>query len=79
MTATVTFLIYRIEWHRRRATAQRAARAGLPPPRSHCRIYWAEDAFRNVRVRAGAADRPGSWREPCKGTRPCDDALTDSD
>ncbi|MGY8525541.1 hypothetical protein [Paracidovorax citrulli] len=79
MTATVTFLIYRIEWHRRRAKAQRAARTGMPPPRLPCRIYWAEDAFRNVRARLAAADRPGSWREPCTSTRTSDDPLTDSD
>lgn len=74
MTATVTFLIYRIEWHRRRATAMRAARGGMPVQRAPCRIYWAEDAFGRPRSEA-SPNGPERWRGPCKSN----DLQTDSD
>ncbi|ESJ25235.1 MULTISPECIES: hypothetical protein [Cupriavidus] len=48
MNGNITFLVYRLEWHRRRAEALHAARSGrlreladLPS----CKIYWAADAF----------------------------------
>ncbi|KAA6129613.1 hypothetical protein [Cupriavidus cauae] len=48
MSGNITFLVYRLEWHRRRAEALQAARTGLYRQLEDlpsCKIYWAADTF----------------------------------
>ncbi|UZN51892.1 hypothetical protein KZ686_17325 [Cupriavidus cauae] len=48
MSGNITFLVYRLEWHRRRAEALHAARSGLYRELGDlpsCKIYWAADTF----------------------------------
>ncbi len=58
MSGNITFLVYRLEWHRRRAEALHAARSGLYRQLGDlpsCKIYWAADTFAH---RSPAAARP---------------------
>lgn len=58
MSGNITFLVYRLEWHRRRAEALHAARSGLCRQlgdQPSCKIYWAADTFAH---RSPAAVRP---------------------
>ncbi|NSX02671.1 hypothetical protein [Cupriavidus gilardii] len=65
MSANITFLVYRLEWHRRRAEALHAARSGLYRQfgdQPSCKIYWAADSFAH---RNTTAVRAPDWRDPC--------------
>ncbi len=58
MSGNITFLVYRLEWHRRRAEALHAARSGLYRELGDlpsCKIYWAADTFAH---RSPSAARP---------------------
>lgn len=68
MSGNITFLVYRIEWHRRRAEALHAARSGLCRELGElpsCKIYWAADSFAH-RSSASAHSNDG----PIAGANP---------
>lgn len=72
MSGNITFLVYRLEWHRRRAEALHAARSGLYRELGDlpsCKIYWAADTFahRSPAVRSIGGPVSGAVSSPVSG------------
>lgn len=67
MSANITYLMYRSEWHRRRTEALRERASRVYQQRPPCKIYWAADCFAH-RIAGDNVAPPltaPAWRDPC--------------